>query len=76
MSKSKDLTFDLANHKHRMARLTGSSAFVGGYCMNPKGANSITCTRYRRKAITSWSVTSKEGRHQSAYKGCQRRNRD
>ncbi len=35
--KSKDLTFDLANRKHRMARLTGSSAFVGDYFMNPKG---------------------------------------
>ena len=34
---SKDLQFDLANRKHRMARLTGSSSFVGDYYMDPKG---------------------------------------
>lgn len=33
----KDLQFDLANRKHRMARLTGSSSFVGDYYMDPKG---------------------------------------
>jgi len=35
--KIKDLEFDLANRKHRMARLTGTSSFVGDYFMNTKG---------------------------------------
>lgn len=33
----KDLEFDLANRKHRMARLTGNSSLVGDYFINPKG---------------------------------------
>lgn len=35
--KPKALEFDLDNRKFRMARLTGSSAFVGDYFLNKKG---------------------------------------
>lgn len=35
--KKKPVDLDFANRRHRMARLTGSSAFVGDYFLSPKG---------------------------------------
>ncbi len=67
--KVKDLAFDLGNRHYRTRRLTGNSAFLGDYYLNPKGTKLYYVARATEGGYNLMERNLKEGGTKVMAKG-------